>query len=110
MPRAAAGFVVPFCGHSRSLLNQFVARTAQCPLPPSGTIPLCTHAQTQNGAVQEFKEGLEKRATRLARRLDEEQASHDREREAHASELLAVKAQVGDAHVGVAMSEILSMG
>lgn len=57
-------------------------------------MPLCTHSQTQNGAVQEFKEDLEKRATRLARRLDEEQASHDREREAHASELLSVKAQV----------------
>ncbi|CAM9284213.1 unnamed protein product [Pylaiella littoralis] len=49
-------------------------------------------SQTQNGAVQDLKQDLEKRAARLARRLDEEQASHERERETHASELLAVKA------------------
>lgn len=67
-------------------------------MPPSDTMPLCTCAQTQNGAVQDLKQDLEKRAARLARRLDEEQASHERERETHASELLAVKAQVGNVH------------
>lgn len=41
-----------------------------------------------------MKEGLENRARRLARRLDEEQASYDKERDVHASELLAVKQQV----------------
>eukprot|EP00903_Cladosiphon_okamuranus_P013359 g12451.t1 len=50
-------------------------------------------SQTQNVAVQELKEDLENRARRLARRLDEEQASSDKEREVHASELLAVKQQ-----------------
>lgn len=50
--------------------------------------------QTQNAAVKELKEDLEKRAQRLARRLEEEKASHEKEREAHASELLTVKAQV----------------
>lgn len=54
-----------------------------------------------------MKEDLEKRATRLARRLDEEQASHDREREAHASELLAVKAQVRGVNIDNAIFFIL---
>eukprot|EP00752_Nemacystus_decipiens_P009795 g8744.t2 len=50
-------------------------------------------SQTQNGAARELKEDLENRSRRLARRLDEEQASFDKARETHASELLAVKQQ-----------------
>ncbi|CAM9202174.1 unnamed protein product [Ectocarpus fasciculatus] len=50
-------------------------------------------SQTQNAATKELKEDLEKRARRSARRLEEDQASHEKEREAHASELLTVKAQ-----------------
>lgn len=55
--------------------------------------------QTQNTAVKELKEDLENRARRLARRLDEDNASHEKEREAHAVELLAVKAQVRKAAI-----------
>ncbi|CAN0324618.1 unnamed protein product [Ectocarpus sp. 12 AP-2014] len=50
-------------------------------------------SQTRNAAVKELKEDLEKRARRLARRLEEDKDSHEKEREAHASELLTVKAQ-----------------
>ena len=50
--------------------------------------------KTQTVAAKELKEDLENRARRLARRLDEEQASSDKARETHASELLAVKHQV----------------
>ncbi|CAM9356647.1 unnamed protein product, partial [Scytosiphon promiscuus] len=50
-------------------------------------------SQTQNAAVRELKEDLENRARRLARRLEEDNASHEKEREAHAVELCAVKAQ-----------------
>ena len=50
--------------------------------------------QTQREAVGEVKVDLEKRAQRLARRLEEEQVSKDEERIAHESAMLAVRAQV----------------
>lgn len=50
--------------------------------------------QTQREAVGEVKVDLEKRAQRLARRLEEERASKDEERIAHESALLAVRTQV----------------
>lgn len=53
-----------------------------------------TNWQTQREAVGQVKVDLEKRAQRLARRLEEERASKEEERIEHESAMLAVRAQV----------------
>lgn len=50
--------------------------------------------KTQKDVVEEVKVDLEKRARRLARRLEEEQSLNDREKSAHESAILAVRTQV----------------
>ncbi|CAM9256624.1 unnamed protein product, partial [Laminaria digitata] len=50
-------------------------------------------SQTQREALGEVKVDLEKRAQRLARRLEEERASKDQDRIAHESAMVAVRAQ-----------------
>lgn len=52
--------------------------------------------QTQREAVGQVKVDLEKRAQRLARRLEEERASKEEERIEHESAMLAVRAQVNE--------------
>lgn len=51
-------------------------------------------AKTQKEVMEEMRVDLEKRARRLVRRLEDEEALNSQERSAHESAILAVRAQV----------------